>query len=522
VLRPDLAAELPVISADGLTWTFRLKRGLRYGPPFEGTEIVAGDIVRALERALDPDIGSPYDFYRVIEGAAEYAAGATDSISGLETPDDHSLVVHLERPAGDLGHRLALPPAAPIPPGARDGHDDNYGPFLVASGPYMFEGSEALDFTRSPGEQEPVSGLRPDSVTLVRNPSWDPATDDLREAYVDRIVVSFFADPAEVAPRVDAGEIDFAFDLGTVSPPEQIDHYRSDPELAARVHVDPNDSLLYATMNLAVPPFDDVHVRRAVNLVANRAELRRLLGGPLEGNLPGHIAPDSVEANLLVDYAPYATPGGRGDPEAARLEMAASRYDTDGDGLCDRSVCEGVTLLARSDAPAVADQAEVLRQSLALVGIDARVQAGEDFYGVLLDPKQHVPISIGARWTRDFPNASSFFQNLVDGRALSDEGSFNASLVGASPEQLERWGYSVTSVASVDEKIDQCVPLVGAAQTECWAKVDQLLMEEVVPWVPYLHGTAVRVVSNRVLEYVYDAFALAPAFDRIALREGSN
>ena len=53
-LRPDLAAEPPTVSTDGSTWTFRLKPGLRYAPPYGETEIVAADIVRALERTLRP------------------------------------------------------------------------------------------------------------------------------------------------------------------------------------------------------------------------------------------------------------------------------------------------------------------------------------------------------------------------------------------------------------------------------------------------------------------------------------
>jgi ABC-type transport system substrate-binding protein len=53
-LRPDLAAELPEVSADGLTWTFRLEPGRRYAPPYEETEIVAADLVGAVERTLRP------------------------------------------------------------------------------------------------------------------------------------------------------------------------------------------------------------------------------------------------------------------------------------------------------------------------------------------------------------------------------------------------------------------------------------------------------------------------------------
>ena len=63
-------------------------------------------------------------------------------------------MVTLTEPAGDLPWRFAMPATAPIPPngdaavlGAAEGHTTDYGRFLVATGPYMFEGTEDLDFS---------------------------------------------------------------------------------------------------------------------------------------------------------------------------------------------------------------------------------------------------------------------------------------------------------------------------------------------------------------------------------------
>jgi ABC-type transport system substrate-binding protein len=102
-LQPDLAASMPEVSADGLTWSFRLKSGLRYGPPLEDVPIRAQDVIRALERHAGTDFGL---FYPVIQGFDAFAAGETDSIAGLEAPDDHTLRVHLVAPTGDLGERF--------------------------------------------------------------------------------------------------------------------------------------------------------------------------------------------------------------------------------------------------------------------------------------------------------------------------------------------------------------------------------------------------------------------------------
>ena len=49
-LRPDLAADMPVVSDDGLTWTFTLKQGIKYGPPLQDVTVTSKDFVRALER----------------------------------------------------------------------------------------------------------------------------------------------------------------------------------------------------------------------------------------------------------------------------------------------------------------------------------------------------------------------------------------------------------------------------------------------------------------------------------------
>ena len=146
-------------------------------------EIVAQDFVRAIERAMRPDPSNPgasYAFFvgpylsSVITGGTDFATGTATSISGVETPDNYTLVIHLVQPTGDLGARLALPAFAPLPAGAADGANAGYGPFLVASGPYMIQGSDQLDPSVPLAQQPTASGYVPgDHLYLVRNPSWD-------------------------------------------------------------------------------------------------------------------------------------------------------------------------------------------------------------------------------------------------------------------------------------------------------------------------------------------------------------
>jgi peptide/nickel transport system substrate-binding protein len=506
-LRRDLAREMPEVSADGLTWTFRIKPGIRYAPPHQDREIVAADFVRALERVLTPAhpswedtspiLGAYASYYEpLIVGTTPFREGKARAISGLETPDDHTLVVHLAEPAGDLGIRFALPATAPIPPGAADGHDDGYGPFLAASGPYMIE--EYLPRT---------------SATLARNPSWDPDGDDLRKAYVDRIEIAFL-DPETAFRELEAGELDLVFDVSP--PPDLLDRFRSDPELEANVVTYPSDAVGWVTLNVAQPPFDDVHVRKAVSLaVDKRVLLEASAAASPEAwvyKRATHISPDFLQNNLLLDYAPYATPDDRGDLEAAAAEMALSTYDSDGDGRCDDAACSAVSSVTSSE-PAWNEATESVRTRLAELGIELDVTESDFVFGEL-SPERHVALAVRTGWSRDFPGGSSYFPPLFDSSAI---GSSNASLVGASEEQLERWGYAATSVPSVDGKLSECLRLAGGAAFQCWAELDQLLMEEVVPVVPFETSDGVRAGSSRAVNLVVDQAFLNPALDRIAL-----
>jgi peptide/nickel transport system substrate-binding protein len=526
-LRPDLAASLPDVSSDGLTWTFRLKRGLMYGPPFTNTEILASDIVRALERTAR-QWGGGY-LYAVIEGFSDVTNGKAESISGLETPDDHTLVVHLTQPSGDVGYLMALAPSAPIPPipsgatlGAAEGHDD-YDRFLVSSGPYMVEGAEQLDFSSAAEEQVPTAGYEPDrSLALVRNPSWRTRTDPLRPAYPDRIEVRFTDASEDAAKGVSRGDADVLFVASRPPqvPPDIVEEYRRDPALADRIVFGPRDVMIFSAVNLAVPPFDDVHVRRALNYAVDKSALLDNLGGQPAGELAGHVILNSMENNLLLDYDPYATPGGAGDVQKARQEMAQSRYDTDADGICDDPVCRDVLAVApRFPGTPTRKQAESIRSDLEALGItlDVRVLPAEEAFGRLSDPRRHVALGIELGWGKDFPSASGWVGPLFtrDGFGVG-----NLSLVGASPEELQGWGYDVTSVQSVEEKVSECRPLVGDEQTRCYAELDQQLMEQVVPWIPHRVENQAFIVSRRVVSTSFDQLTSLPALDRIAVSGG--
>lgn len=533
-LRPDIASAMPEISADGLVWTFRLRQGVRYGPPLVDVEVTAADFVRSMHRLLSPELGTVGQFvFGDIVGAAAYSAGDAASITGLETPDEHTLVIRLTSPAGDLGARMALGMTAPLPPhpadpglrfGTAEGHTlprpqdggptavGSYGRFLVSSGPYMLAGSEQLDFSMPAGEQAPVAGIVPgQSVSLVRNPNWDPPTDALRPARPERIELLVVPTIDAAVAELDAGRADLVMNETTAPtiPPEYVTAFQADAGRGT-VHINEVDAIRGVVMNVAQPPFDDVHVRRAVSLVLDKRRLIELHGGPVAFRVADHMAPDAVLNNLLVDYAPYHTPDGAGDLAAAKAEMAQSVYDTDGDGVCDEAACQTVRALSREPYGGVA---QVVSDSLATIGIELAVETlpFNDFFAAFEDPTQHFGVFVPLGWAKSVLTPAEFFfpYHSLTGSP--------GSLVGSTPEQLEEWGYDVSDVPSIDGRLDACIPLTGAQQFECWAALDQHIMENVVPMVPYGSELLVVLASPRVLGYTHDQLIGAPALDHIVL-----
>ena len=532
LLRPDLAESIPELSADELTWTFRIRRGVRYGPPLGDVEVTAPDFVRAFLRVL-PVHAELEGFATLnqlgITGADDFVAGRTSTVSGFEIPDPYTLRIHLERPAADLPARLATTDTTPIPPNPADraaslgvatGHDENFGRYFVATGPYMVEGSVGLDFSVPPAAQVPLAGYEPSaSLTLVRNPSWSPAIDDLRPAHVDRIEITIGGTVEELSTLVDDGRLDFVFSSGAPpqSPPDQITRYRADPSLGG-VHPNSRDLIRYIEMNLAVAPVDDVHVRKAINLAIDKARILELAGGPEIGDVAGHLILDSLEDNLLLEYDPYRTAGAHGDPEAARAEMRRSKYDRDGDGRCDAPACAEVGMLTFRLAP---EQVDVVVANLAEIGIGTRIEGSfppDDVFASWHDPAKRYGLLAGGPWVKDSLHAAHYFRPVFDSRWAISDTTTNGHMVGASRERLERWGYSPIDLPNVDDRIDACVATFDStAQVQCWATLDQYLMERVVPWVPLFFENYTRTVSPRVVNYSFDQLAALPALDQIAL-----
>jgi peptide/nickel transport system substrate-binding protein len=519
----DLATDEGQVSEDGLTYTYTLKDGVMFGPPVD-REVTSEDVKYAFERIGTESLVAQYGFYYdVIEGMAEFKAGEAKEISGIETPDDKSISFTLTEPTGDFPFRLAMPAAAPIPQevGKCFTKAGEYGRFVISSSSYMFEGSEDLDIS-SCKAMKPISGFDPNKeMSLVRNPNYDPATDspEVRSNLVDGMTITINTNIDDIFNRIQEGEIE-----GEIAPPpgQVLREYGTTPELEDFIKVNPGDRTWYITMNLTQPPFDDIHVRKAVNLAMDKEGLLRAWGGPVRGEIATHIIPDTMLAGLLDDYDPYATPNLAGDIEAAKEEMRQSKYDTDGDGVCDDPSCEDILHFTRNTPP-YTDMVPVEDSSLEPLGITLQTREVADVYTPISDVSKAIPISSGAGWGKDYADPSTFMV-LFDSSSILPTGNINYSLVGLSPEQatdIKATG-TVDNIPSVDSEIDECQQLVDQERLQCWADLDKLIMEDVVPWVPYLDATNVDIISENVTQYEYDQFSGEVAYAHIAVDESAQ
>ncbi len=517
---PDLADGMPEVSSDGLTYTFRLKPGIEFGPPVS-RPVTSADVAYAFQRLADPKLSSTGypQYYTVIEGFSEFADGKADTISGIETPDPQTIVFHLTKPTGDFLLRMAMPATAPIPEEVAKCFTENgeYGRYVISSGPYMLEGSDQLDIS-SCDAMEPISGFDPERyLKFVRNPNYDPATDspEMRENLPDAYEFTINTNTDDIFDRVKAGLID---DTMAGETPKVLREYSEDDELADRLKAFPDDSVFYVSMRLTTPPFDDVHVRRAVSFVLDKAGMRQAIGGPTTGEIATHFIPPNMSPGL-ADYNPFPSPDDVGDVTAAMEEMKQSKYDTDKDGLCDAPECQDVLLIA---GPVERDQAisTVIADSLKKIGIGALKRTVNNPSTPLSNPKSEVGLSGSRGWSKDYPDASTYFV-LFLGSLINPPGPTpNAELVGLTPEKASAYGltYPADGIGSIDADYDACVAIADNAERQtCWETLDKRLTEEIVPIVPWLWRTQTMVIGPAVTQWDFDQFSGGQAWAHVGV-----
>jgi peptide/nickel transport system substrate-binding protein len=531
-LVPDLASAPPEISDDGLTYTFKLRTGVKWAPPVD-RDVTSKDVAYAFQRMNTAPLVAQYASYYtgVVKGMDGKAKSAETTISGIETPDDQTIIFNLEKATGDFLYRLSMPAAAPIPEEVAKCFKKagDYGRYVISSASYMIQGSDQLDIS-SCEAMKPIAGFDPSkSITLVRNPNYDQATDDTRANYVDGIVVSINTNVDDIFSQIQAGSLDTS--IADQPPKPVLQQYLTDPAKKPYLHSNSGDRTWYITMNWAVPPFDDIHVRKAVNWVMDKAGILQAWGGSTFGEIATHNIPPIVLGGKLPasEYNPYPSEGNRGDEAKAKEEMKQSKYDTNQDGVCDAKECSNLVMPNRN-TPTFSDSEAVVVSSLEKIGIKVKPRqlASSAAYTTIQTVKNKIPIALNPGWGKDYADAFTFVGPLMDGRGITATGNNNYSLLGLTKSKASEVGIPYpegVTIPSIDADIDACQQIAldkPDDRNQCYADLDKKLMEESLPWVPYLWAQNITVTGTTVTKFEFDQFSGYLSYTQMAVNNNAT
>jgi len=388
-LVPNTAAAMPEISADGLTWTIHIKKGVYFAPDpvFNGVkrELTANDYLYAWKRLLDPKVRSPYLYYvegkfvgadAVVEQAKKTGRFDYDAkIEGLTAPDRYTIRFRLTSPDYVLAHNLTQTPMAAVAREAIEkyGAPENSWTMSnpVGSGPYMLK-----------------EWKRANKIVLEANPNFRDETFPESHDPADRAIVSQMKGkkiPAigridisiieEDNPRLlafDSGQTDYE-KLPYAMTDRALEDNRLKPDYAKRgiswFRV-PEPGLIFAYFNMDDPAVggyekEKVALRRAIALGFNTEELIRVSykGQALPAYQP---VPPNVSG-----HDPNAKPQLKYDPSAAKALLDKFGYkDCDGDGYRELPGCKPLTI-EQGSSTAARDReiSELWKKNMDAIGI---------------------------------------------------------------------------------------------------------------------------------------------------------
>jgi peptide/nickel transport system substrate-binding protein len=468
----DLAEAVPQLSADGLTYTFKLRKGVAWNTPGGARALTAQDFERGIKRMCNPALGSfalSY-FVDLISGMSDFCTGfskvepsvqamkayiESKDISGIETPDDQTIVIHLTQQAGDFIYMLTLPAASPAPVEVLEFMPDgpDYRSNFVSSGPYTVE------------SYTPDSSLR-----LVRNPAWDSASDPLRGGYVDSIDVSMGMQPDAAMQQLQSNDGDVTYDINVPAANLQMFTATGDEKLTTVSNGFTNYLAINTVSANNNSALQNLKVREALQYAIDKAAIVQQMGGSSVAQpLNGIFAPSILGYH---NFDLYPTPEGKGDPEKAKALLAEAGY---ADNL-------KIKMPFRNQYPD-SSVAQTIQASLKRAGIEVEMVpvTATDFYSKYMINRDNTrsggwdiaPVG----WSPDWAGgaARSVFQALFTFDGVTPQTYNYINYNNPSANELAKKAYAATSA-------DQVAAL--------WNQVDELIMKDAVV-VPY---TAIKLV----------------------------
>ncbi len=258
-------------SADGLRWTFYLRKGVKF---HNGREMTSADVKASFERILNPDTKAPR--------AKDYAV-----IQSIETPDNYTVVFTLKQPQAAFLSNLAYGWAAIVPVEETDLRNKP-----VGTGPFRF-----------------VEWVPDSHVKLERFPDYFIKG----QPYLDAVVFKIMPDPAAKLAALKAGEVDVVDQV----PPQEVEGLKNNPDI--KLVQAPSNGIYIMALNNAREPFNKKEVRQAISYAVDKKGVIEAAqwgqGAPIGSHMPP-VSPFYVD---LTDKYPY-------NPDKARELLAQAGY----------------------------------------------------------------------------------------------------------------------------------------------------------------------------------------------------
>lgn len=444
----NLAVRVPAPSDGGKTFTFQIREDVRYS---SGEEVRPADVRHSFERLFGN--GHPVaSLFSSIRGARSCLnqSGDCDLSAGIVPSESSGTVTfHLVFPDPDFLSKLATAPASILPKTVpRD-----IQPMVPGTGPY-----EVVDY-------EPEREL-----VLERRDGFEPWNTMAQPAgFVERIVVDmdYSASPIRAVLTGKADWTDRTFGR---------DFSRLRPRYGSQIREYPLMAIWATFLNTKMPPFDDIEVRRAVNLAIDREAVQQAFGGPEQASITCQILPPGTQGH--VPFCPYTLgPQPSGAWRAPHLARARR--------LVRRKEPVPVTVYG---FPEVADAAKLVASALRHLGYPARSQT--------LSPERFFARASGAAdlqagvfgWFADTPGPLGF----VSPNFFACSGPHIANYSRHCDPVVRRLGQRAARLQFSDAQ----------QANELWARVDRRLTRAAA-WIPLVNPKGVELVSERLGNYSY-------------------
>ena len=476
---PDMAASNPEVSSDNKTVTVHLKTGIHFSPPVN-REVISEDVAYAIERGATENVANPYipTYFKVIEGMPSAKGGP---VKGIVTPDKHTIVFHLSEPKAKLlVDAFVMPITAAVPKEYAEKFDkhkpSDYGNFQVATGPYMFKNDKS-------GKVLGIGYVPGKSMTLVRNPNWNAAT-DVRPAYLDEIRQKTGGSSPVIGRQVLSGTNVVQNELPAQSTVKlAYEKYRS------QLEVSPGAGSHYISLNNAHGPFTNVNLRRAVYAATDRVALNRARGGTLVTTVQTHFIYPGIRGfeesggvkGPRFDFNEYP----QGNPKVAEKYIKLAGYPSG-----KYTGGKTITVVGASNPPAKED-AEIFDQTLKSLGFTTKltlVDSATAYAKYCNVPKEEIDVCPSVGWIADFADPQTVLNITFNGKSIVSTGNVNWGQTN-----IPRINAAMTAAESINAE---------PARRKAWAKIDEELVENAVA-IPFdwdkqanIEGTTVKGVGD--------------------------